>query len=67
MQIGYVVVLMDNDNKANVIYWSSIKWKRVLRSVLASELYAMALGFDDGAAKPLDGSTAYPQNLRGMH
>lgn len=48
-QIGYVLVLADASNKANIIYWSSIKCKRVTRSVLASELYAMAHGFDIAA------------------
>jgi hypothetical protein len=41
---------MDKDNRANIIHWSSIKCKRVTRSVLASELYGMAHGFDIGAA-----------------
>ncbi|KHJ33690.1 hypothetical protein EV44_g3111 [Erysiphe necator] len=49
-QIGYVIVLADSKNNANIIHWSSIKCKRVTRSVLASELYAMALGFDISAA-----------------
>jgi hypothetical protein len=31
---------------ANILHWSSIKCKRVTRSVLASELYAMAHGSD---------------------
>lgn len=48
-QIGYVIVLADAKNRANIIHWSSIKCKRVTRSVLASELYAMAHGFDAGA------------------
>jgi hypothetical protein len=48
-QIGFVIVMTDG-KKANVIHWSSVKCKRVTRSVLASELYAMALGFDVGAA-----------------
>ena len=48
-QIGYVIVLADATNKANIIHWSSTKCKRVTRSVLASELYAMAQGFDVGA------------------
>lgn len=45
-QIGYVIVLADNDNNCNIIHWSSIKCKRVTRSVIASELYAMVHGFD---------------------
>ena len=44
-QIGYVIVLADQDN-ANILYWSSTKCKRVTRSVLASELYAMSNAFD---------------------
>jgi hypothetical protein len=49
-QIGYVVVLADNTNSANILHWSSLKCKRVTRSVLASELYAMVQGFDIGAS-----------------
>jgi len=48
-QIGYVLVLIDAINKANIIYWLLIKYKRVTRSVLASELYGMAYRFDIGA------------------
>ncbi|OCK92801.1 uncharacterized protein K441DRAFT_569183, partial [Cenococcum geophilum 1.58] len=36
--------------KANIIYWSLIKCKRVIRSVLALELYVIAYGFNIGAA-----------------
>ncbi|RAL64335.1 hypothetical protein DID88_001811 [Monilinia fructigena] len=49
-QIGYVICLMDKHNNANIIHWTSIKCKRITRSVLASELYALVLGFDVGAA-----------------
>jgi hypothetical protein len=49
-QIGYILVLADMMNKANIIYWSLIKCKRITRSVLASELYVMAYGFNIGAA-----------------
>jgi hypothetical protein len=45
-QIGYVLVLADSQNNANILHWSSTKCKRVTRSVLASELYAMSNGFD---------------------
>src|SRR6266480_5240874 len=47
-QIGFVIVLADRNNQANVIHWSSIKCKRITRSVLAAELYAMAHSFDKG-------------------
>jgi hypothetical protein len=49
-QIGYVIVLADERDNANIIHWSSTKCKRVTRSTLASELYGMANGFDIGAA-----------------
>lgn len=45
-QIGFVIVLADEDDNANILHYSSTKCKRVTRSVLASELYAMAHGFD---------------------
>ncbi|KAI0993306.1 hypothetical protein K3495_g14878, partial [Podosphaera aphanis] len=45
-QIGYVIVLTDRYNNANIIHWQSVKCRRVTRSVLASELYALSLGFD---------------------
>ena len=49
-QIGYIQVLADITNKANIIHWSLIKCKRVTRSVLASELYIIAYRFNISAA-----------------
>ena len=49
-QIGYVIVLIDNNNNCNIIYWSSIKYKRVMRSIIALELYIMSYGFDTTCA-----------------
>jgi hypothetical protein len=49
-QIGFVIALTDQNQSANILHWSSIKCKRVTRSVLASKLYALAHGFDIGAA-----------------
>lgn len=53
-QIGFVIVLAERNghngfHKANILHWSSIKCKRITRSVLASELYAMVHGFDAAA------------------
>jgi hypothetical protein len=48
-QIGYVLVLVNGTRHANIIHWFSTKYKRVTRSVLASELYGMAHGFNMGA------------------
>jgi hypothetical protein len=50
LQIGYILVLVDIINKANIMHWSSIKCKRITRSVLASKLYIIAHGFNIGAA-----------------
>ena len=45
-QIGFVIVLTDYNQDVNILYWSSIKCKQVICSVLASELYTLAYGFD---------------------
>lgn len=49
-QIGFIIVLVDKNKKANLIHWSSIKCKRITRSVLAAELYGIVHGFDIGVA-----------------
>ena len=49
-QLGYVVFLVDQDRNCSLITWSSSKCKRVTRSVLAAELYAIANAFDVGFA-----------------
>ena len=48
-QIGFVICIADSTGKANIIYWSSFKCKRVTRSVLAVELYGKSHGFGTGA------------------
>ena len=49
LQIGFVIAIADNSGNINIVYWSSIKYKRVTCSVLASELYIMAYRFNYGA------------------
>jgi hypothetical protein len=44
-QIDYVIYLTD-DVKANIIHWFFTKCKRMIRSVLAANLYAMTNEFD---------------------
>ena len=52
-QLGFVTTLGDEEGNANVIHYGTSKSKRVTRSVLAVELYAMAVGFDvASAARP---------------
>ena len=53
-QLGYVIVLGNEEEVApskrhllgNLIHWQSTKCKRVTRSTLASEIYAMVTGAD---------------------
>lgn len=45
-QLGYVILLVDDDHNCSVLTWSSVKCRRVTRSVLAAELYAVAHAFD---------------------
>jgi hypothetical protein len=45
-QLAYVICLIDNLNKANIIHWFFTKCKRVIRNVLTTELYAMTHEFD---------------------
>lgn len=54
-QIEYVICLVDEDDiiiitcRVNIVHWSFIKCKRIIRSVLASELYVMTHDFDSGS------------------
>ena len=56
-QIGYVIILANKQKKdlgniivqGNILHQSSTKYKRVTRSVLASELYVIVVGFDIGS------------------
>jgi hypothetical protein len=44
-QIDFVICLVDSKH-VNIVHWSSIKCKRIIRSVLAADLYALAHDFD---------------------
>ena len=45
-QIDYVICLIDASNWINILHWSSIKCKRMIRSVLIFELYELIHEFD---------------------
>ena len=49
-QLGFIIALMDDLGTANIIHYSSQKSRRITRSALAAELYAMINGFDNTAA-----------------
>jgi hypothetical protein len=44
-QIDYVIYFVDSKH-VNIVHWSLIKCKRVIRSVFAAELYALIHDFD---------------------
>lgn len=41
-QVGYIIMLADNENNGNIIDYSSTKSRRVVRSVLGAETFGMA-------------------------
>jgi hypothetical protein len=45
-QIAFVVCLVDEQNRANIVHYGSQKCRRVVRSVMAAELHALVYGFD---------------------
>lgn len=49
-QIGYTVFLRDKNGTCALISWGSSKSKRVTRSVLAAELFALSHSYDVGFA-----------------
>lgn len=45
-QLGFIIVLADKLDNCNVLYFSSHKSRRIVRSVLGGEVYAFADSFD---------------------
>ena len=45
-QMGFVIVIADGQNNANILHYGSKKCSRVTRSVMAAELLALVNGFD---------------------
>lgn len=43
-----IVLLIDSEDNANLIHFSSARCRRVTRSVMAAELHALVLAFDFG-------------------
>jgi ribonuclease HI len=49
-QLGCAIYLVDNDRKCALLHWSSKKARRVTRSTMAAELFALINAFDVGLA-----------------
>lgn len=45
-QLGHLITFMDDKGNLIIVHYGSIKARRVTRSVLADELFAMTQGFD---------------------
>lgn len=49
-QLGFMVFLVDGSGKCALINWQSKKSRRVTRSTMAAEIFALCNGFDSGFA-----------------
>ena len=45
-QLGYILLMADDKGDCNVLHYASNRCKRVARSVMAAELFALVIGFD---------------------
>lgn len=62
-QLGYIVMLCDGDNNCHVLSYSSKKARRVVRSIMAGEVYAFADAFDTAFILKHDLERIYHQHL----
>ena len=45
-QLGYVIAMVDDKGRCNIIHYGSNKCRRIARSVMAAEVMALVLGYD---------------------
>ncbi len=62
-KLGFLIALVDGSGNANIIHYASFKSKRVTRSVLAAELYAMVHGYDNAAILQLSLNAIFGRHL----
>lgn len=46
LQIGFIICFANATSKTNVIYWTLINYKLVIRIILTIKLYIIAYRFD---------------------
>lgn len=46
-QLGYLVLMVDDAGRCNVLHYEKNRSKRIARSVMVAELFALVLGFDN--------------------
>lgn len=44
--IEHIITLVKSDNKINIIYWLLIKYKKTIKNILISQLYAIVYKLD---------------------
>lgn len=44
-QLGFIVLMMDDEGHANIIHYASYHWRRVIMSVMESDIHGLAAGF----------------------
>lgn len=57
-QLGYLVLLCDKDNRCHILDYGSKKSRRVVRSIMGGELYALTDAFDISRTLSIDVSKA---------
>lgn len=62
-QLGYIVLLADASNRCHVLSYASRKSRRVVRSIMAGEIYAFADAFDKAFVIKYDLERIYRQHL----
>lgn len=46
-QLGFLLLIVDDNHRANIVHYGSSRCRRVTRSVMASELHSLTMGFDN--------------------
>eukprot|EP00168_Porphyra_purpurea_P020863 TRINITY_DN895_c0_g1_i6.p1 TRINITY_DN895_c0_g1~~TRINITY_DN895_c0_g1_i6.p1 ORF type:complete len:1091 (+),score=259.84 TRINITY_DN895_c0_g1_i6:1132-4404(+) len=62
-QVGYVVLLCDASGRSHVLAYSSRKCKRVVRSAMAGEVYALTAAMDEAFVLRYDLETLYRRHI----
>lgn len=62
-QMGYVILLCDGTGQAHVLSYTSRKCKRVVRSIMAGEVYAFSAAFDEAFVIRYDLERLYSRHI----
>jgi hypothetical protein len=67
-QLGFCVLLVDDEQRANIVHYGSKRCTRVTRSVMAAELHGLLAGFDNSVlvAEMVSGMLGRRVNIEAM-